>query len=132
MIDPLDALGAPVTPIDPDPSFAARLRRALRQALGGDMTETGAETSAADVAWPPTLTPYIAVRDARRALDWYPDVFGAERRGEPYVMADGSIGHAELGIGDAVLMLSEGSTQVPVQPPLGGGTFSHTLHLQVD
>jgi predicted enzyme related to lactoylglutathione lyase len=88
----------------------------------GDMTE----------AWPPTLTPYIAVRDARSAMRWYTDVFGAEQRGDPYVGPDGSIGHAELGIGDAVLMLSEGSTQVPVQPPAGEGPHSHTLHVQVD
>jgi predicted enzyme related to lactoylglutathione lyase len=132
MTDPLDALRAPVTPIDPDPRFAARLRRALERALGGDMTEVETTTSAADPAWPPTLTPYIAVRDGRRALRWYADVFGAERRGDPYVGPDGSIGHAELRIGDAVLMLSEGSTQVPVQPPAGGGTHSHTLHVQVD
>ena len=128
MTDPFDALRAPVTPVDPDPRFAARLRRALRDVLeGGEMTEAVTE----ELAWPPTLTPYIAVRDARSALRWYADVLGARPRGEMYVGADGSVGHAELAIGDAVLMLSEGSTQVPVQPP-SGGTFSHTLHLQVD
>jgi uncharacterized glyoxalase superfamily protein PhnB len=93
-------------------------------------------TDVTEPAWPPTLTPYITVRDARRALDWYAEVFGAQRRGQMYVMQDGSVGHAELGIGDAVLMLSEGSTAVPVQPPpdtpSGERTFSHTLHVQVD
>src|SRR2546423_513949 len=79
-----------------------RLRRALETA-GGTMTEvTEQTTNEAELAWPPTLTPYITVRDARRALDWYAEVFGATRRGEVYVMPDGSIGHAELGIGDAV------------------------------
>ena len=34
MIDPLDALRAPVTPADPDPAFAARLRARLVRALG--------------------------------------------------------------------------------------------------
>lgn len=62
-----------------------------------------------EVAWGPAITPYIMVSDARRALDWYVEVFDAERRGEPIVMPDGSIGHAELGIGDAVLMLAESS-----------------------
>ena len=76
------------------------------------------------------LTPYIAVNDGRAALRWYADVFGARQRGEPYVGSDGSIGHAELDFGDAALMLSEGSTQVPVQPP-AGGPHSHTLHLEV-
>lgn len=85
----------------------------------------------AAVTWGPTLAPYLAVADARRAIAWYTEVFDARGRGEPYMGPDGSIGHAELGIGDAVLMLSEGSTEVPVQPPRGEGTFSHTIHVQV-
>jgi len=139
MTDPLDALRLPVAPVDPDPVFAARLREELRRALreprGGMMTETTASEST-DLSWPPTLTPYITVGDARRALDWYATVFGATRRGEPYVMPDGSIGHAELAIGDAVLMLSEDSDQVPVRSPRTDPgpdrTFSHSLHVQVD
>ena len=86
-------------------------------------------------AWPPTLTPYIVVSDARRAMDWYAEVFGAQRRGELYVNADGTIGHAEVGIGDAVLMFAEASDlwpDVPVRAPHSPATFSHTLHLQVD
>jgi uncharacterized glyoxalase superfamily protein PhnB len=86
-------------------------------------------------AWPPTLTPYIVVSDARRALDWYTQVFGAQRRGEPIVNADGTIGHAEIGLGDAVLMFSEASDlwpDVPVRAPDSPATFSHSLHLDVD
>ena len=86
-------------------------------------------------AWPPTLTPYIVVSDARRALDWYAEVFGAQRRGELHVNSDGTIGHAEVGIGDAVLMFSEPSglwPDVPVRAPDSPATFSHTLHLEVN
>jgi len=86
-------------------------------------------------AWPPTLTPYIVVADARRAMDWYVEVFGAQRRGEPIVNADGTIGHAEVGLGDAVLMFSEPSglwPDVPVRAPDSPTTFSHSLHLEVD
>jgi len=86
-------------------------------------------------AWPPTLTPYIVVSDARRAMDWYAEVFGAQRRGEPIVNQDGTIGHAEVGLGDAVLMLSEASDlwpNVPVRAPDSPATFSHSLHLDVD
>ncbi|MGH3716874.1 MAG: VOC family protein [Micromonosporaceae bacterium] len=81
--------------------------------------------------WPPTLTPYVAVPDARRALQWYSDVLGATPRGEPYEMPDGSIGHAEVGIGNAVLMFADSTDGVPVAAPSGGGPHSHTLHLQV-
>jgi predicted enzyme related to lactoylglutathione lyase len=86
-----------------------------------------------DLPWPPTLAPYLAVADARRAIDWYGAVFAGAQRGAPHVMPDGSIGHAEVAIGDAVVMLSEGSAGVPVQPPPSQpSTYSHTLHLQVD
>ena len=73
--------------------------------------------------------------DARRATDWYVEVFGAQRRGEPHVNADGTIGHAEVGLGDAVLMFAEASDlwpDVPVRAPDSPATFSHSLHLEVD
>jgi hypothetical protein len=53
------------------------------------------------------LTSYLAVSDALAALDFYVEVFGAVRRGDPIVMSDGKIGHAELGIGDSVLIAEE-------------------------
>jgi predicted enzyme related to lactoylglutathione lyase len=140
MTDPFEALREPVTPVDPDPDFAGRLRVRLAREVfappGGTMSQ---QTIAAGVerepAWPPTLTPYIVVSDARRAMGWYVEVFGAEPRGELYVNADGTIGHAEVGIGDAVLMFSEASglwPDVPVRAPDSPATFSHTLHLEVD
>jgi predicted enzyme related to lactoylglutathione lyase len=140
MTDPFESLREPVTPVDPDLGFAVALRMRLAREVfassGGIMSQ---QTAAAQVerepAWPPTLTPYIVVSDARRAMDWYIEVFGAQRRGEPYVNADGTIGHAEVGIGDAVLMFAEASDlwpDVPVRAPDSPATFSHTLHLQVD
>jgi predicted enzyme related to lactoylglutathione lyase len=140
MTDPLDALRTPVEPVDPDPAFASRLREQLRRAVlnpsGGDMTETVNQAEETGFGWPPALNPYIVVSDARRALDWYVEVFGATRRGELHVNADGTIGHAEVGIGDAALMFAEASDlwpDVPVAPPPAEpSTHSHTLHLQVD
>ncbi len=140
MTDPFEALREPVTPVDPDPGFAGRLRLRLTREVfappGGTMSQ---QTTAVQVerepAWPPTLTPYIVVSDARRAMDWYVEVFGAQRRGELHVNADGTIGHAEAGIGDAVLMFAEASglwPDVPVRAPDSPATFSHTLHLEVD
>ena len=40
--------------------------------------------------------PYLAVRDARAAMAWYADALGARVVGDPYVMDDNRIGHAEL------------------------------------
>jgi uncharacterized glyoxalase superfamily protein PhnB len=58
--------------------------------------------------WPPT----IVVSGARGAMACYLEVFGVQRRGEFHVNADGTTGHAEAGIGDAVLMFAEASGPV--------------------
>jgi uncharacterized glyoxalase superfamily protein PhnB len=144
MTDPFEALREPVTPVDPDPEFAGllrtRLTREVLAPLGGIMPQPAAsqitETSQVErePAWGPALTPYIVVSDARRAIDWYTEVFGARLRGGLYVNADNTIGHAEVGIGDAVLMLAEASDlwpDVPVRAPESPATFSHSLHLAV-
>ena len=75
MTDPFEALREPVTPADPDPYFAVALRLRLTQQVfaspGGTMSEqTVATRVEREPAWPPTLTPYIVVSDARRAMDW--------------------------------------------------------------
>jgi uncharacterized glyoxalase superfamily protein PhnB len=140
MTDPFEALREPVTPVHPDPGFAGRLRMRLAREVfalqGGTLSQQTAVTLAEREPAPsPALTPYIVVSDARRAMDWYAEVFGAQRRGELYVNADGTIGHAEVGIGDAVLMFSEASDlwpDVPVRAPDSPATFSHSLHLDVD
>jgi len=140
MTDPFEALREPVMPVDPDPEFAGRLRMRLTREVfaspGGAMSEQTVVTRVErEPARPPSLTPDIVVSDARRAMDWYVEVFGARSRGELYVNADGTIGHAEVDIGDAVLMFAEASDlwpDVPVRAPDSPATFSHTLHLQVD
>jgi uncharacterized glyoxalase superfamily protein PhnB len=140
MTDPFEALREPVTPVNPDPGFAGRLRLRLTREVfaypGGTMSQQIVSTRVErEPAWPPALAPYIVVSDARRALDWYVEVFGAQRRGELVVNADGTIGHAELGLGDAVLMFAEASDlwpDVPVRAPDSPATFSHSLHLEVD
>ena len=139
MTDPFEELREPVTPAGPDPGFAGRLRQRLTREVfaspGGTMSQPTTEVRVErEPSSPPALTPYIVVADARRAMDWYVEVFGARRRGEPVVNADGTIGHAEVGIGNAVLMFSEASDlwpDVPVRAPDSPETFSHSLHLEV-
>ncbi|MFL6124306.1 VOC family protein, partial [Actinophytocola sp.] len=139
MTDPFDALREPVVPATPDPLFAARLRERLTRAvLNQEDTMTTQPTTQPATrrapAWPPTLTPYIVVADARAALDWYTEVLGAQPRGEPHIDSDGTIGHMEVDLGDAVLMFAEKSDlypEVPVQAPDSPTTFSHSLHLDV-
>ena len=51
----------------------------------------------------PAALPYLTVGDARAAIAWYRDAFAARVLGEPVVMDDGRIGHAELALAGGVL-----------------------------
>jgi PhnB protein len=77
------------------------------------------------------LTPYLAVEDAEKAIEFYKDAFGAE---EMLRMAgpDGKIAHAELQFGDSKLMLSDPFPQSNVRPPAerGGPTASIFMYCE--
>jgi predicted enzyme related to lactoylglutathione lyase len=129
MADPLDALRAPVTPADPDPGFAARLRARLKHALalpeGVAVTETSLTLAEREPPAPAeergAAIPYLAVRAARDALDWYARVLGARLRGEPIVMPDGRVGHAELELAHGVIYLADEHPEIGVTAPAPGG-----------
>jgi PhnB protein len=59
-----------------------------------------------------TVTPSLVLKDAHRAVEFYKQAFGAEER---FRMStpDGKVAHAELQIGDSIMMLSE-ATREPV------------------
>ena len=127
MADPLASLRLPLSPVDPDPAFATRLRARITRALAlpkgvtvSNLTmELEAEPSVA-AAPAGGVIPYLIVADARRALDWYVDALGARRRGEPVVMPDGRIGHAELEMAGGVIFLADPSPEARVAPPVPG------------
>jgi PhnB protein len=78
-----------------------------------------------------SVTPYLAVEDASKAIEFYKEAFGAEenlRMPGP----DGKIAHAELQIGDSKLMLSDPFPQSNVRPPSerGGPTGSVFLYVE--
>jgi PhnB protein len=78
----------------------------------------------------PQLSPYICVEDAQAAIEFYKKVFGArERMRMPG--PDGRIGHAELQIGSAVLMLSDEHPEHGAQAPGRFGGTPTTLSLYV-
>ena len=78
-----------------------------------------------------TLTPYLCVSDSRAAIEWYGEVFQAAVKGTPYVMEDGRIGHVELEIGDALMMMADPFPEVDVEPPQPSTGSAVSLHLQV-
>ncbi len=78
------------------------------------------------------LTPYLAVRDARAAIDWYVAHLGAEVTYDPIVMPDGRVGHVELARDGARWMMSDEHPEIQVEAPLEGRGAAVTLHLGVD
>ena len=78
-----------------------------------------------------TISPYLAVDDAAEAIAYYKKAFGAEetvRMDAP----DGKIGHAELKIGDSLVMLSDPFPQASTTPPkeLGGTSASIFMYVE--
>jgi PhnB protein len=76
------------------------------------------------------VTPYLAVDDAAAAIDYYKQAFGAQERVR-MTGPDGRIGHAELEIGDSLIMLSDPMPQGSTRPPgeLGGTSGSVFLYV---
>ena len=73
--------------------------------------------------------PYLAVRDARAAIAWYGEAFGARLVGDAYVEDDDRIGHAELDVGGAPLYLADEYPELGPHRP-GDGSPAVSLHLR--
>jgi PhnB protein len=78
-----------------------------------------------------TVSAYLAVDDAERAIEYYTKAFGAKevvRMSAP----GGKIGHAELEIGDSRIMLSDPFPQASTRPPkdLGGTSASVFMYVE--
>jgi PhnB protein len=78
-----------------------------------------------------TLTPYLAVENAAEAIEFYKNAFGAIERMR-MLGPDGMVGHAELQIGDSLVMLSDPFPQSTVRPPTerGGPTASIFMYVE--
>jgi PhnB protein len=69
-----------------------------------------------------TVTPRLVVADGGAAIVFYAQAFGAEEVGERFTGPGGEVIHAEIRIGDSVVMITEDSVDGPVSSPgrLGG------------
>ncbi|HEU4451372.1 MAG TPA: VOC family protein [Gaiellaceae bacterium] len=78
-----------------------------------------------------TVTPYLAVDDAAEAIAYYTKAFGAKERGRMDA-PDGKIAHAELEIGDSIVMLSDPFPQASTRTPkeLGGTSASIFMYVE--
>lgn len=129
---PFDVTFAPVTQIIrdlknlPRPDFKARLKSDLeRRAAMATATQTVPEFRA-------TVTPYLSVRDAAAAIEFYKTAFGAiEAAGTRFVQPDGRIGHAEINIGGARIMLADEFPEIGFPSPNTLGGSPVLVHLNV-
>jgi PhnB protein len=78
-----------------------------------------------------TLTPFLTVRDAMSAIQFYKQAFGAEERGIAKG-PDGKVMHAELKIGDSIIMLSDEYPEFGSLSPLSTGGTGMGLHIYID
>lgn len=75
--------------------------------------------------------PYLRVREAAAAIDFYQQAFGAVeqfRLSEP----SGRIGHAELKFGTMTIMLSDEYPEFGIKGPEASGETGCSVHLHVD
>ena len=70
-----------------------------------------------------TVTPYLVVRGAAKTIDFAKKAFGAEDLFDPMKRPDGTIMHAEIKIGDSVVMISDATEEHPAMQSM--------LHLYV-
>ncbi|MEU5219710.1 VOC family protein [Streptomyces sp. NPDC020807] len=78
----------------------------------------------------PRITPYLCVDGAADAIDFYVSVFGAvERMRMP--APDGTLGHAELALGNSVVMLADEFPGMDFRSPGSVGGTPVTLHVYV-
>ena len=78
-----------------------------------------------------TLTPFLTVRDAARAIEFYKQAFGAVERGVAKG-PDGKVMHAELKIGDSIIMLSDEYPEFGALSPLSTGGVGMGLHIYIE
>ena len=75
-----------------------------------------------------TLTPFMTVKDCTRAIEFYKQAFGAEERG---IAKDpsGKVMHAEIKIGDSIVMMADEFPDFGALAPESGGGTSMGLHI---
>jgi PhnB protein len=66
------------------------------------------------------VTPCLIVQGAAKAIDFYAEVFGASERMR-FRGPDGSVAHAEIQIGDSVVIVEDESPYLETKAPLPGG-----------
>jgi PhnB protein len=78
-----------------------------------------------------TITPYLSIKGAADAIDFYKRAFGATEVMR-FAQPDGRIGHAEVRIGDSRVMLADEFPEMDFRNPHAIGGSPVHLHMYVD
>ncbi len=78
-----------------------------------------------------TATPYLVIKDAARAIDFYKEAFGATERMR-LARPDGKVMHAEIKIGDSLIMMCDECPESNAFSPqtVGGTSVSLVLYVE--
>ena len=79
-----------------------------------------------------SINPYLVVRNAAKAIDFYKKAFSAEERFRMHGPDGRAIMHADLKIGDSIFMLTEESTEMKSLSPesIGGSPVSLYVYVK--
>jgi PhnB protein len=77
-----------------------------------------------------TVTPYLACGDGAAAIEFYKKAFGAKEKVR-MPGPDGTVGHAEVEIGDSRIMLTGEYAAMNFLSPVSRGGTTVTIHLYV-
>ncbi|MFN8052212.1 MAG: VOC family protein [Acidimicrobiales bacterium] len=130
---PFEQLRRSDGPIAPSARFAHLLRTRVEAALAVPPTSADIPSIRLpdrSTTMTSSVVPYLCVADASSAMRWYADVLGATETVR-YTGDDGRIGHAELSIGGATIMLSDPYPDSGVDAP-GTSLPSVSMNLTVD
>ena len=75
-----------------------------------------------------TVSAYLSIDRAGEALEWYKKAFGAKEVRRD-ALPDGKILHAQIRIGDSIVMMSDSQPQAATKPPSQLGGTTTTLHI---
>ena len=79
-----------------------------------------------------SVTPHLVIKGAGKALEFYTKVFGAQEISRMPGPDGSSIMHAEIKIGDSMVMLNDECPEMGARGPLSIGGSPVTIHLYVD
>ncbi|HEX9895191.1 MAG TPA: VOC family protein [Gemmatimonadales bacterium] len=79
-----------------------------------------------------TATPYLIVKNGKKAIEFYKKAFNAKELSRFEDPATGTLGHAEIKVGDSIIMLADETADQAWRSPEAFGGTPVSLMLYVD